>query len=81
MLTTGNAGGTAVVVDGVATPVPGGTGAVRRDLPLDPDLIKAGKLAQPRGRSRRSQTARRRPAAPHGPAGVALPNGARSATQ
>ena len=34
-----------MLVDGVATPSLGGTGAVRRDLPLDPDLIKDGKLA------------------------------------
>jgi cytoskeleton protein RodZ len=47
VLTTGNAGGTQLVVDGVLTPVPGGSGAVRRDLPLDADLIKDGKLAQP----------------------------------
>ena len=47
VLTTGNAGGTELVVDGVATQVPGGSGAVRRDLPLDADLIKGGKLAQP----------------------------------
>jgi cytoskeleton protein RodZ len=47
VLTTGNAGGTLLVVDGVATPVPGGAGAVRRDLPLDPDLIRDSKPAQP----------------------------------
>ena len=45
MLTTGNAGGTDLVVDGVTSPSLGGNGAVRRDLPLDPDLIKDGKLA------------------------------------
>jgi cytoskeleton protein RodZ len=45
VLTTGNAGGTELLVDGVVTPVPGGSGAVRRDLPLDADLIKDGKLA------------------------------------
>jgi cytoskeleton protein RodZ len=45
LLTTGNAGGTDLVVDGVSTPSLGGSGAVRRDLPLDPDLIKDGKLA------------------------------------
>ena len=45
VLTTGNAGGTDLVVDGVTTPVPGGSGAVRRDLPLDADAIKAGGLA------------------------------------
>jgi cytoskeleton protein RodZ len=45
LLTTGNAGGTDLVVDGVTSPPLGGSGAVRRDLPLDPDLIKDGKLA------------------------------------
>jgi cytoskeleton protein RodZ len=45
LLTTGNAGGTEVLVDGSATPALGAPGAVRRDLPLDPDQIKDGKLA------------------------------------
>ena len=45
LLTTGNAGGTDLVVDGVTAPSLGGSGVVRRDLPLDPDLIKDGKLA------------------------------------
>ena len=45
LLTTGNAGGTDLLVDGVAAPSLGGSGAVRRDLPLDPDLIRDGKLA------------------------------------
>ena len=45
LLTTGNAGGTDLLVDGAATASLGGNGAVRRDLPLDPDLIKDGKLA------------------------------------
>ncbi len=45
LLTTGNAGGTDLVVDGVTSPSLGGSGVVRRDLPLDPDLIKDGKLA------------------------------------
>jgi cytoskeleton protein RodZ len=44
LLTTGNAGGTAVLVDGQPTPGFGGSGVVRRDIPLDPDLIKAGRL-------------------------------------
>jgi cytoskeleton protein RodZ len=45
LLTTGNAGGTELLVDGLVTPSLGGDGAVRRDLPLDPDLIRDGKLA------------------------------------
>jgi cytoskeleton protein RodZ len=45
VFTTGNAGGTVLVVDGVAAPALGNSGAVRRDLPLDPNLIKEGKLA------------------------------------
>ena len=43
-LTTGNAGGTEVLVDGAAAPSLGASGAVRRDIPLDPDLLKSGKL-------------------------------------
>jgi cytoskeleton protein RodZ len=45
LLTTGNAGGTDLVVDGAPSPPLGGNGAVRRDLLLDPDLIKDGRLA------------------------------------
>jgi len=45
LLTTGNAGGTELLVDGVLAPSLGGSGAVRRDLPLDPDLAKDGRLA------------------------------------
>ena len=45
MLTTGNAGGTELLVDGVAAPSLGGNGVVRRDLPLDPTAIRDGKLA------------------------------------
>jgi cytoskeleton protein RodZ len=50
LLTTGNAGGTDLVVDGLTSPSLGGSGMVRRDLPLDPDLIKGGSLvtASPR---------------------------------
>jgi cytoskeleton protein RodZ len=52
-LTTGNAGGTAIDVDG--TPITaslGGSGAVRRDLPLDAEMLKSGKLPPPPARSR-----------------------------
>jgi cytoskeleton protein RodZ len=40
---TGNAGGLKVVVDGEAAPALGPTGQVRRDVKLDPDLLKAGQ--------------------------------------
>lgn len=44
LLTTGNAGGTELLVDGAATPTLGADGAVRRDLPLDAEAIRDGKL-------------------------------------
>lgn len=44
-LTTGNAGGTELLVDGLVTPALGASGAVRRDLPLNAEAIKDGKLA------------------------------------
>ena len=45
VMTTGNAGGTELLVDGAAAAPLGGPGMVRRDLPLDPDLVKDGRLA------------------------------------
>ncbi len=47
LLTTGNAGGTDIMLDGAATLALGASGAVRRDLPLDIDSIRDGKLAAP----------------------------------
>ncbi|MBX5454257.1 MAG: DUF4115 domain-containing protein [Acidobacteriia bacterium] len=44
LLTTGNAGGTELIVDGKPAPAIGSFGAVKRDLPLDAELIKRGKL-------------------------------------
>jgi tetratricopeptide (TPR) repeat protein len=44
VFTAGNAGGTELVVDGVATASLGGLGVIRRNVPLDPELIKDGKL-------------------------------------
>jgi cytoskeleton protein RodZ len=41
-LTTGNAGGLEILVDGVVVPAIGPFGAVRRDVPLDPERLKAG---------------------------------------
>jgi cytoskeleton protein RodZ len=61
-LTTGNAGGTQIDVDGAPIPTAlGGSGAVRRDLPLDADMLKSGKL--PPAPSRHPKPA---PAAPPG---------------
>jgi len=45
LFTTGNALGTELLVDGVETPGLGGVKGVRRDLALDPDMIKDGRLA------------------------------------
>ena len=42
-LTTGNAGGTDLVVDGVSTPSLGPDGAVRRDIALNADQLRAVK--------------------------------------
>jgi cytoskeleton protein RodZ len=44
VLTTGNAGGTELIVDGKPAPSLGGPGMVERDQPLDPGLIKSGAL-------------------------------------
>jgi cytoskeleton protein RodZ len=53
LLTTGNAGGTELLVDGTLAPPLGSAGMVRRDLPLDPEVIRSGKWppANPRPRS------------------------------
>ncbi len=47
LLSTGNAGGTEVLVDGQLTAALGNDGVVRHDLPLDPDAIRDGRLAPP----------------------------------
>ncbi len=39
-MTTGNAGGTEIVLDGTPTAALGGNGVVRRDIPLDPDRLR-----------------------------------------
>jgi len=44
-LTTGNAGATVIAVDGAPIPASlGPSGMVRRDLPLDADMLKSGNL-------------------------------------
>ncbi len=47
LLTTGNAGGTEVLVDGQLTAALGNDGVVRHDLALDPDAIRDGHFAPP----------------------------------
>ena len=47
LLSTGNAGGTELLVDGEAIPALGGSGAIRRDVPLDPDALKGVSTARP----------------------------------
>jgi cytoskeleton protein RodZ len=44
VMTTGNAGGTEVDVDGKAVPSLGASGFVRKNVPLDPDLLKSGQI-------------------------------------
>ena len=49
LLTTGNAAGTEIVIEGVASAVAGAAGVVRRDIALDPDTLKPGAtFAAPR---------------------------------
>jgi len=45
LLTTGNAGGTELVVDGVAAPALGAAGALRRDVPVDGDATKPAAVS------------------------------------
>jgi cytoskeleton protein RodZ len=61
LLTTGNAGGTELLVDGTSTPPLGAPGAVRRDLPLDADQIKDGKLAVASPQAQMAQPSAARP--------------------
>lgn len=46
VLLTGNAGALEILVDGETVPDLGGTGAVRRNVTLDPDLLRQGTAAQ-----------------------------------
>jgi cytoskeleton protein RodZ len=47
LLTTSNAGAMELLVDGTPAPPLGPVGAMRRDVPLDPDMLKAGKTSAP----------------------------------
>jgi cytoskeleton protein RodZ len=44
ILNTGNAGRVEILVDGNEVPPIGGPGSVRKDVPLDPDLLRAGPV-------------------------------------
>jgi cytoskeleton protein RodZ len=67
MLTTGNAGGVDLVVDGVVAPSLGSAGMVRRDLPLDADVIKDGKLPAQLAAAASVPSVPAHPAVPHAP--------------
>jgi cytoskeleton protein RodZ len=57
-LTTGNAGGTQIDVDGKPIPASlGASGAVRRDLPMDPAILAAGTLPPMPARHRKPAAA------------------------
>ncbi|MBT4625939.1 MAG: helix-turn-helix domain-containing protein [Rhodospirillales bacterium] len=45
-LVTGNAGGLEIKVDGKVVPPIGGTGTVRHDVALDPEMLKSGKASE-----------------------------------
>jgi cytoskeleton protein RodZ len=47
LLSTGNAGGLEMLVDGQPVPGLGGARAVRRDVPISPERLKAGPLPPP----------------------------------
>jgi cytoskeleton protein RodZ len=44
ILNTGNAGRIDILVDGIEVPSIGGPGSVRKEVPLDPDLLKSGSV-------------------------------------
>jgi cytoskeleton protein RodZ len=44
ILNTGNAGRIEILVDGAEVPSIGGPGSVRKEVPLDPDLLKSGSV-------------------------------------
>ncbi len=59
VLTTGNAGGLELLVDGKPAPSLGAVGAVRRDIPLDAALIREGHYGPASTTSLKASTASR----------------------
>jgi cytoskeleton protein RodZ len=55
MLTTGNAGGIEIVLDGKKLKSLGSVGLVRRDVPLDPQKLKDGSAFKPAGSTQVTQ--------------------------
>ena len=50
ILNTGNAGRVEILVDGTEVPSIGSPGSVRKEVPLDPELLKAGPVVPASGR-------------------------------
>jgi len=65
ILTTGNAGATEIDVDGAPIASLGASGMVRRDVPLDADLLKSGKLPPAKPHKPAAPTAEPAKPAPH----------------
>jgi cytoskeleton protein RodZ len=59
VLSTGNAGGLELLVDGKPSPSLGAMGVVRRDIPLDPALVREGHYAPASAASSKGSTASR----------------------
>jgi cytoskeleton protein RodZ len=59
VLSTGNAGGLELLVDGKPAPSLGAFGAVRRDIPLNPALVRDGRYAPASANSLKGSTASR----------------------
>lgn len=57
VMTTGNAGGTEILVDGTPIPLLGGPGAVRRDVALDPATLAGARTAAAAGSAAASNPA------------------------
>ena len=73
VMTTGNAGGLEVLVDGRDAPALGAMGAVKRDIVMDPDKLRAGTAVPPPPAPVAAQPAPPAAPAPTQPAPTATP--------